>query len=57
MKKVYQVQVNPRKCGWMEIATFSSRERAEEEMAETKERSKNNPDFEHRIIEIVIDSY
>jgi hypothetical protein len=30
METVYQVQVNPRKCGWMEIGTYAERGKSEE---------------------------
>lgn len=54
MKKVYQVQVNPLNCGWMEIETYEDRTKADEVLEKTKKRNNGNPDFEHRIIEITV---
>ena len=53
--EIYQVQVNPLKCGWIEIGTYSTREKAEEILAASKKRNNGNPDFEHRIIAIHVD--
>lgn len=53
-KKAYQVQVNINKCGWMEIAIYEDKNKAEEELAKAKERGGGNPMFEHRIIPITI---
>lgn len=56
MKAVYQVQLNPRGCGWMEMSTHEDRARAEEALEKAKKRSNGDPDFEHRIIVITLDA-
>ncbi len=54
MKEVYQVQLNPRKCGWMEMETYEDKAKADEALERAKKRSNGNPDFEHRIFVITV---